>query len=150
MKTIIVYASTHHGNTRKLAEAIAKQDNVELVDVIKQEQYDLSGYDLIGVASGIAFGKYYPQMLSFLEKNLPAGKDVFFIHTAGDTREKHVDSVKSISLEKNCRCHGVYFCKGFDTYGPFKIIGGINRHRPDETDIDKAIRFYKGVKADIG
>ena len=30
------------------------------------------------IASGIAYGKYYPQMLKFLENNLPCDKDVFF------------------------------------------------------------------------
>ena len=72
-KTGIVYVSTHHGNTKKLLDAIAEQNPVELVDVTANEQYNLSGYDRIGIASGVAYGKYYPQMLKFLENNLPVG-----------------------------------------------------------------------------
>ena len=149
-KTVIVYASAHHSNTRKLAEAIARHDDVELVDVIANERYDLSGYDLIGVASGIVYGKYYPQMLKFLESNLPENKDVFFVHTAGDPRQKHAEGAKSIAQRKNCRCLGVYYCKGFDTYGPFKIIGGINKSHPDEADINGAVRFYEGLRTNMG
>ena len=142
MKTVIVYVSTHHGNTRKLLEAIAARNDVDLVDVIPNERYDLSGYDRIGIASGIAFGKYYPQMLKFLEGNLPEGKNVFFIHTAGDPRESHADSAKRIATERDCRCLGVYYCKGFDTYGPFKLIGGIGKGHPTDDEISGAVRFF--------
>ena len=51
---VIVYASKHHGNTKKLLEAIAKQEDVELLDIAANEQYDLSGYSRIGIAYGIA------------------------------------------------------------------------------------------------
>ena len=144
-KTVIVYASTHHGNTKKLLDAIAKENEVELVDITENEKYDLSDFDRIGIASGIAFGKYYPEMLKFLEENIPENKEVFFIHTAGSPRENHADKAKEITSQRNCRSLGVFFCKGFDTYGPFKVIGGINKHRPDEEDIKKACKFYQGL-----
>ncbi len=35
MKSIIIYASTHHGNTRKVVEAIANECEVEVVDATK-------------------------------------------------------------------------------------------------------------------
>ena len=143
--TVIVYASTHHGNTKKLLEAIAEQEDVELLDIAENEQYDLSGYNRIGIASGIAYGKYYPQMLKFLENNLPRDKDVFYIHTAGDPRENHADSAKKIADERNCRCLGVFYCKGFDTFGPFKLVGGINKNRPNTEDMEQAVQFYRGL-----
>ena len=143
--TVIVYASKHHGNTKKLLEAIAEQEDVELLDIAENEQYDLSGYDRIGIASGIAYGKYYPQMLKFIENNLPCDKDVFYIHTAGDPRENHADSEKKIAEEKNCRCLGVFYCKGFDTFGPFKLVGGINKNRQNTEDMEQAVQFYRGL-----
>ena len=74
MKTVIVYASRHHGNTKKLVEAIAKAHAVDVIDADLQQTADLKNYDRIGFASGVAFGKYYPPLLTFMEKNLPAGK----------------------------------------------------------------------------
>ncbi len=142
-ETVIVYVSTHHGNTRKLLEAIAAENEVVLADVSNGAECDLTGYDRIGIASGVAYGKYYPQMLKFLEKNLPEDKEVFFIHTAGDPRESHADRAKAIAEAKGCRSLGVFFCKGFDTYGPFKLVGGINKTHPDEDDIRKALQFYR-------
>ena len=67
MKTAIVYYSKHHGNTKKLVDAIARENEVTLIDVTEQPSADLSEYDRIGFASGIAFGKYYPQLLAFME-----------------------------------------------------------------------------------
>ena len=145
MKTAIVYVSTHHGNTKKLLDVIAQNNEVTLIDVVGNETCDLSGYDRIGIASGVAFGKYYPQMLKFLEENLPGNKEVFFIHTAGDPRENHANSAKSIAEGRNCRCLGVFFCKGLDTYGPFKLIGGINKNHPNEDDFMKALAFYQSL-----
>ena len=38
MKTAIVYASVHHGNTKKLVEAIAAQaEGVTLIDAAKNQ-----------------------------------------------------------------------------------------------------------------
>ena len=142
MKTAIVYASTHHGNTKKLLDAIAARNEVTLVDAVAQKTFDLNGYDRIGIASGVAFGKYYPQMLSFLEANLPENRQVFFIHTAGDPREGHNAAAKAISDARHCVCLGTYFCKGFDTFGPFKLVGGICKGHPTADEIDGAVRFY--------
>lgn len=55
MKTAIVYYSTHHGNTKKLLDAIAEKNEVALIDVTKQPSADISEYDRIGFASGIYF-----------------------------------------------------------------------------------------------
>ena len=54
-RTLILYASTHHGNTRRLAEAMAEAAGAELCDLLHDPLPDLSGYDLIGLASGIYY-----------------------------------------------------------------------------------------------
>ena len=43
MKTAIVYYSRHHGNTKKLLDAIAAENEVTLIDVTEQPSADLSG-----------------------------------------------------------------------------------------------------------
>ena len=49
MKTVIVYYSKHHGNTKKLIDAIAAADStVSLIDVTDNPDADLSGFDHIG------------------------------------------------------------------------------------------------------
>ena len=78
-KTVIIYASTHHGNTRKLVEAIAAKHGVDTIDATAEQSADLSEYEVIGFASGIDFGKFYECVEQFLRDNLPEKKKVFFL-----------------------------------------------------------------------
>ena len=45
MKAAIIYASVHHENTKKVVEAIAGENAVDLIDATKEKERDLSGYD---------------------------------------------------------------------------------------------------------
>ena len=57
MATAICFYSKHHGNTKKLLDAIREAEgSVELIDITEQKKADLSGYDRIGFASGIYYG----------------------------------------------------------------------------------------------
>ena len=59
MNTAIIYVSTHHGNTKKLVDAVASEYDVDVYDGTGDVP-DLGTYDCIGLAAGIAFGKFYP------------------------------------------------------------------------------------------
>ncbi|MCI5829843.1 MAG: flavodoxin domain-containing protein [Treponema sp.] len=147
MKTVILYSSFHKGNTKKIVDAVAEKHQIPAVNVAQQKEMNLSDYDCIGIASGVAFSKYYPQMLDFLKKNLPENKKVFFMHTAGLPRENHNAAAKEITDGKNCTCLGTFFCKGFDAYGALKLIGGINKKSPKESDIQNAQKFVDKILA---
>ena len=145
MKAIIIYASTHHGNTRKVVEAIEKECDIEVVDATRVHEKDLKGYDLIGFASGIFFTKFSEQVLNFARVNLPTNKDVFFIATAGNPMKGNFNSIAEVAKDKKCNERGRFQCKGFDTYGPFKLVGGIQKGHPDESELKAAVDFYKGI-----
>ena len=145
MRSVIVYASTHHGNTKKVVDAIANECELELVDATKVHEKDLREYDLIGFASGIFFTKFSEQVLNFARVNLPANKNVFFIATAGNPIKGNFNSIAVIVKDKKCSEVGRFQCKGFDTYGPFKLVGGIQKGHPDETELKEAVDFYKGL-----
>ena len=98
MKTVIIYASVHHNNTKELVCAIAAENDIDVVDATKITEKDLSGYDLIGFASGIYFGKLHQSVINFAEVNLPENKDVFLICTYGG--KPVFDSIKKIVKEK--------------------------------------------------
>ena len=145
MRSIIIYASTHHGNTKKLVDAISGECEIVVVDATKVREKDLKDYDLIGFASGIFYTKFAAPVLGFAAVNLPMNKDVFFIATAGNTNKGNFKSIEAITNEKQCRVVGRFQCKGFDTYGPMKLIGGINKDRPNGDDLKAAVEFYKGI-----
>ena len=145
MKAVIIYASMHHGNTKKIVDAIAQECDVELVDATKVHEKDLEGYDLIGFASGIFYSKYHQQVLDFANVNLPADKNVFFIATAGNPIDLNFHTIAEIAKEKSCNEVGRFQCKGYDTFGPFKLVGGIQKGHPDEEELKEAVEFFKGI-----
>ena len=145
MKAIIVFASTHHGNTKKVVDAIANECEIDLLDATKVHEKDLREYDLIGFASGIFFTKFSEQVLNFARVNFPTNKNVFFIATAGNPIKGNFNSIADIVKEKKCNEVGRFQCKGFDTYGPFKLVGGIQKGHPDETDLKEAVDFFKEI-----
>ena len=142
MKVAIAYYSQHHGNTKKLLDAIADRQEVTLVDVTKKQEYDLRSFDLIGFASGVYYGKLAKQVVSFAQINLPDGKDIFTIYTFGGAG-KDVDSeLMQVADKRHCKKVGAYHCYGFDTFGPFKLVGGIQKGHPTEEEIQGAVDFY--------
>jgi flavodoxin len=144
MKAAIAYYSRHHGNTKKILDAIKELGDTKLIDVTECKEADLSGYDMIGFASGIYFNRFSSQVTEFARKNLPDGKRVFLINTYG-VKGDYTKEMRKIISEKSCELIGVYGCRGFDTFGPFKLFGGIAKGHPDENDIKGAVEFFKSI-----
>lgn len=146
MKTAICYYSRHHGNTRKVLEAMAGEGGAELIDVTARRAVRLEEYDCIGFASGIYYGTFQEGVLQFARQYLPEGKDVFFVCTYGVYRRGYSSAIGQIALEKGCRVLGTFGCRGFDTFGPFRLVGGIAKGRPNERDLDKARSFFRQIQ----
>lgn len=144
-KIVIVYSSTHHGNTYKLVKAISDKHNIEIVDATKQSTVNLDGYDVIGFASGIDFGKFYESVENFARENLPDKKQVFFLYTCAMDRSGFTDSMRAIVSQKEGIVLGEYGCKGYNTYGPWKMIGGMNKKHPTEDEIRAAVTFFEKI-----
>ena len=146
MKVAIVYYSQHHGNTKKLLDAIAAQENITLIDVVKHPEADLREFDCIGFASGIYFAAFAKQLLTFAQEHLPEGRDVFFLNTCGFESGVYFDAIRKITRAKKCRELGAYQRLGYDTFGPFKLVGGIAKGHPDEADLAGAVEFFRKIK----
>ena len=145
MSTAIVYYSKHHGNTKKLLDAIAEKHPVTLIDVMAQPDADLSGYERIGFASGIYYSAFAKQIISFANAHLPERKDVFYIYTHGAPKGDFLKGIRQVTEAKHCKEIGAYRCLGFDTFGPFRLVGGIAKGHPDEDEIRGAAEFYAGL-----
>ena len=143
MKTAIIFASVHHGNTRKIVEQIARNNDVDLIDATQVKEKDLSEYDRIGFASGIYYGKFHQSVLNFASVNLPEYKEVFLICTYGGSAA--YQSIETIIKDKHCNVIGKFSCKGYDTFGPFKLVGGIAKGHPNEKDLTAAMEFYQSL-----
>ena len=145
MKTAIIYYSNHHGNTKKVLDAIKAGNDVELIDVTTDKSADLTAFDRIGIASGIYYSSIAKPLAAFAREKIPEEKEVFFIGTCGSKRKGYFDEIRSINDEKKCRYLGEFLCQGYDTFGPFKLVGGIAKGHPTSDELSDAVKFYEGL-----
>ena len=145
MKAVICCYSSHHGNTGKVVQAMADESGADIIDISAVKQADLSEYDIIGFASGIYAFQFGPQALGFLRKNLPPNKKVFFVYTYGAAKGSGSKDITQAAMEKNAQILGEFSCKGYTTYGPFKLIGGLSKGHPNEADIQAARSFIHSI-----
>lgn len=142
MKTAVIYYSKHHGNTKKILDVLCKDNEIHLIDATKTEKESLAEYDLIGFASGIYYSKFHKSVLKFAEANFPEGKSVFFLYTYGAKKEGYTKAIQETVLKKSAHVLGEFGCFGFNTFGPFKLIGGLAKGHPNETECEQAKQFF--------
>ena len=58
-------------------------------------------------------------------------------------RKGFTDSIREIAAQKESVVLGEYGCKGYNTYGPWKVIGGMNKKHPAEDEIVLAVDFFE-------
>lgn len=142
MKTVIIYESKHHGNTKKLCDAIAGIGSVDLIEAKKvNEGISWADYDLIGFASGIAYGNFYRNVRKAASQ-LPVGAKTFYLYTCARNDKDFAAGIKAIAREKGAVILGTHGCTGYNTFGPLKFTGGMNHGHPDEAEIQSAVSFY--------
>lgn len=147
MNSVIIYESRHHGNTKKVCDRIACKCGVKLVEAENvTDNFEWQDYGIIGFASGIAYKKFYENVNRAAEM-MPAGKKVFFVYTCAKNNRDFSKDIQNTVLQKGCECLGSYGCKGFNTYGPLKLIGGMNRQNPTEEELQNAVEFVKKIGA---
>ena len=147
MKTLIICISMHHGNTKNIARTMAGAITADLLTPQQVDTDTLSKYDLIGFGSGIYFWKHHRALLNLVE-NLPVlNKKAFIFSTRGiGPVWVYHQPLKKRLKEKGFDIIREFSCRGFDTAGPLKLIGGINKGKPDEKSLREVENFTKSLK----
>lgn len=148
MKTLIIYMSIHHQNTFKIAQAMARTLDAQMVRVPDANAKEVEEADLIGFGSGIYMFKHHALLLKFVD-SLPTikGKKAFIFSTHGDSSVRgYHNELKTRLVKKGFDIVGEFDCIGWDTFGPLALMGGTNKTKPDESDIAAATRFAEGLK----
>ena len=145
MKTAFCCYSRHHGNPLKVVTAMAEVGEADLIDVTTRQAVHLEGYDCICFASGIYGLEFHKAVTEFARQYLPKGKPVFFVYTYGAAKGNGAKALQAIVRERNCTVLGEFSCRGYDTFGPFKLIGGISKGHPDAKDLDDAKAFFREI-----
>jgi len=146
MKTLIVYHSAHHGNTKKVAHQIAEVLGGKAISVKEVDQAEIARSEIVGFGSGIYFGKHHKELLSCIESLEITKKKAFLFSTSGKGIGGIFHSAaKKMLQEKGYEIVGEFSCKGYDTFGPLKLIGGMNRGRPGEKELSQARDFAVSI-----
>ncbi len=143
----IVYCSVHHGNTKKLIDAVAGSCGADLFDTAQAGKTDLTKYRAVGFASGVYGSKLHRSLFDFLGGNPALPKRTFVLYTCGSGGKKYADSFAARLKERGLTVEGIYSCKGYDTFGPFKLVGGISKGHPSQAELDGGVRFVKEILA---
>jgi flavodoxin len=155
MKVLIVYISVHHGNTEKVATTMANILDADLAQVKQADANMLEKYDLIGFGSGVYFGKHHASLLDLVDR-LPAvrNKKAFIFSTSGLRKIPFVHNfdkpLKERLRRKGFNIIGEFSCRGYDTSRAALIVGGINRGRPNATDLQQAADFARHLRDSPG
>lgn len=156
MRTLIIFKSYHHHNTQKVAERMApildaKLTEPEMIDPEDIEAInELNKYNLIGFGSGIYMGIHHKKIIELVKK-LPCfnNKKAFIFSTCGGD-ERNIDTnherLRKLLEEKEFDIMGEFSCKGWNSVGPLKLAGGINKDRPNEEDLRQAEIFAREIR----
>ena len=150
MNTAIIYVSKHHGNTKKVLETLQSKYQLTLIEVNKAKESDLEQYDLIGFASGIYAFNFAPEIIEWVKEKLPLKRQVFLLYTYGIKGKNYAKSIEQALAQKDAKLVGAFSCPGWNTFGPFKLVGGLSKGHPDAEDLQKALAFYQGLLKNFG
>ena len=146
---LVVCVSEHHGNTRLLADTIAEALDTEVVEPEAVGVTELPRYDLVALGSGIYYGSVDGRLLDLVDR-LPhgAGRAVFTFSTSGTFLIPWMGTsvLRRRLRDKGYRVLDDFNCRGYDTAGPLRFIGGLNQGRPNANDLDRARRFARAAR----
>ena len=148
---LLILKSVHHGNTRTVAERIAKVLGAPIADPDQSLPSCLNDARLIGFGSGIYYGRFHRSLrrwIASLPSDCGEGRLAFVYSTSGLpflSAIYHRPLVRALE-RRGFEIVGEFACRGHDTFGPPWLFGGINRKHPDADDLARAESFA----ADIG
>jgi flavodoxin len=149
MKVVIVCASVSHGNTRRVAETMADVLGAKVVSPEEADPAELAGADLVGFGSGVFYSRFHPSLTGFV-KALPAGRGRAFVFATSGLPEippaPFTRPLVQLLEDKGFEVAGSFSCRAFDTWTPFKLVGGINKQRPNTGDLAAARAFAERLR----
>jgi flavodoxin len=145
-RPLILCKSVHHGNTAKVAEAIAGPLGAETAVPQAVPCAGVQGCPLVGFGSGVYYGRMHGDLHAWLEgmPDSPGTETPAFVFsTSGLPWLAWIwhRSLRRLLARKGFRLLGEFSCGGYDTWGPLWLTGGLNRSHPDERDLERARGF---------
>jgi flavodoxin len=146
MKCAVIYVSVEHKNTEKVARSMAVALGADLVEAKNFDPASVTAYDLLGFGSGIFRGKFHAQLLKLVNELPQASSKAFIFSTSGFGKTSYHADLRKVLEGKGYQVSADFSCKGWDTYGALKLLGGINKNRPNDNDLRLAREFAENLK----
>jgi flavodoxin len=149
MKTIMIYTSTHHGNTAKVAKVIGETLKAEMHDLEKEDvsKLDIGKFDLIGLGSGIYAFTFSPKLFDLVERFDLKGRKVFLFSTSASGRKRMHRKLTDALASKQAENVGEFTCPGFIDWAFFRwFAGGLRKGQPNAEDLENARKFAESMK----
>jgi hypothetical protein len=143
LRAAIIHVSIHHHNTAKIADAMAMSIGAECLTVAQAMERSSEDWDLVGLGSGIFFGSHHRSLLKFADRWQHPPTATFLFSTAGLPSLGWFwhRSLRSILTRQQIPIVDEACFPGWDTVGPLRWIGGIQRGRPNQRDLARAASF---------
>lgn len=154
MKSLVIVFSFHHNNTEKIANACANVLGAQVKTPEQVNPEEIADYELAGFGSGIYSATFDPSVLDLADRLPPAGHTkVFLFSTYGapavvadrEFIEKNHDQIRQKLQAKGYSVIGEFGCAGWNTNSFLKFFGGLNKGRPDASDIRNAEAFTRNM-----
>jgi flavodoxin len=149
-RCLLMVTSVHHGNTARVAAAMAEVLDGEVAAPEAVPFTAISDARLVGFGSGVFYGRMHPALLAWL-RGLPDARTpstpAFIFSTSGLPFLAWLWHwpLRRLLIQKGFRLVGEFACRGFDTWGPLWLVGGLNRQHPDDHDLDRARAFARRI-----
>jgi flavodoxin len=159
MNVLVVLLSYHHGNTKKVADVIARVLDADVRTPQDVTPEEASRYDLLGMGSGIYSGRHHQTLLELAERLPPVtSKRAFLFSTSsavmvGDAGSKRFQEymgeihapLREKMIYKGYSISGEFSCPGLNTNSFIRHFGGLNKGRPNVEDLAHAEDFARMV-----
>jgi flavodoxin len=150
--SLVLCKSVHHGSTQLVADRIAETLDAPVVDPDEAMLPTAGDLSLIGIGSGIYYGRFHKSIRDWLRRLPPdagRGHRAFVFSTSGlpFLSTWYHRSLRRALERKGFQVVGEFSCRGHDTFGPLVLFGGLNRKHPDEDDLRGAERFADQLKS---
>lgn len=159
IRVLLIVYSYHNMNTLKVARAMARVLDGEVKFPKDVDPGSSPEFDLVGFGSGIYAADFHKTIHHLVDKIPPVdGERAFLFSTNGApakiTDEKTIEKqlrrnhekIKDRLVPKGFRIVEEFTCPGLNTNVFLKFFGGLNRGRPNLSDLRQAELFAMRIR----
>ncbi|MCF8570226.1 flavodoxin [Gordonia sp. HY002] len=150
MNSLIVVASKSHGNTLRIAEAMAETLDATVVAPGDVSDSEIDAADLVGWGSGVYWMSFAPELTARIERLAVRDRGRAFVFSTSGLPETPLRRY-SRALSRSLTGRGfevldpVFSCRGLDTMGPLGLVGGVNKGTPTTNDVAAAQAYARRI-----